>query len=461
MSTILVIDDERSMRDLLAIMLKKEGYQIHLAENGKTALNSINKNVFDLVISDIRLPDIDGIEILKHIKKVSPETDVILITAYASTETAVKAVKMGAADYIYKPFDIDEMRIIIQRCISKRKLEQENVYLRKTVERQFQFGNIIGHSPKMKNIYDLIMKISNTGSTIMITGESGTGKEVVAKAIHYNSNRKDYSFVSINCGAMPEELLESELFGHVKGAFTGAVQNKKGLFEVADKGTLLLDEIGEMSQGMQVKLLRALQEKRIRPVGGTEEIPIDARVIAATNQDLQKGVADGRFREDLFYRVNVIPIVIPPLRERKEDILILAEHFVKKYCEEMGKQAKRISPEVMKYLENYEWPGNVRELENAVERAIALEVSDVITLESLPEKISRLPQREDSNLFQVPDHGIDLEGHIEQIRKGYLVEALRKSNGVQKDAAKMVGMSFRSFRYYAKKYKLTKAVTVQ
>jgi len=461
MSLILVIDDEKSMRDFLAIMLKKEGYQVHLAENGKTALNTINKNVYDVVISDIRLPDIDGIEILKQCKKISPETDFILITAYASTETAVEAVKMGASDYIYKPFDIDEMKIILNRCISKKMLERENVFLKKTVERQLQFENIIGQGPRMQNIFDLIRKISNTSTTILITGESGTGKELVAKAIHYNSLRKDHSFVSINCAAMPESLLESELFGHVKGAFTGAIQNKKGLFEVADKGTLLLDEIGETSLGMQVKLLRALQERSIRPVGGTGETAIDVRVIAATNQDLQKAVQEGRFREDLFYRVNVIPIKIPPLRERSEDIHFLAEHFVKKYSQEMGRPTLRISADAMKHLENYDWPGNVRELENAMERAIALETSDVIRPESLPEKISHLPQRHETDVFHIPENGIDLEGHIEQIRKEILIEALRRNNGVQKDAAQFVGMSFRSFRYYAKKYRLTKTIALR
>jgi len=460
MSTILVIDDERSMRDFLAIMLKKEGYQVNVAEDGKSAYQAINKNVYDVVISDIRLPDTNGIEILKHCKKVSPDTDFILITAYASTETAVEAVKIGAADYVYKPFDIDELRIIINRCISKKKLEREHVYLKKSVERQLQFENIIGSSPRMQIIFDLIRKVSGTNSTILITGESGTGKELVAKAIHVNSLRKDNAFVFINCGAMPESLLESELFGHVKGAFTGAVTNKKGLFEVADKGTLLLDEIGEMSLGMQVKLLRALQEKQIRPVGGTEEIPIDVRVIAATNQDLQKAVQDGKMREDLFYRINVIPIKIPPLRERKEDIRLLADHFVRKYSQEMGKGISRLASEAIRYLENYEWPGNVRELENAIERAIALETSEVISTESLPEKITHLPQQGDWTIFKIPERGIDLEGHIEQMRREVLVEALRRCNGVQKDAAKFVGMSFRSFRYYAKKYRLTKSIVV-
>jgi DNA-binding NtrC family response regulator len=461
MNTILVIDDEKSIRDMLAIMLKKSGYHVSLAENGKTAIQAINKNVFDLVISDIRLPDITGIEILRHCKQVSPETDFLLITAFASQETAVEAVKNGAADYIYKPFDIDDLKIRINNCISKKKLERENVYLKKSVERQMQFHNIIGVSPKMQIIFELVRKISGTNSTVLLFGESGTGKELIAKAIHYNSPRKDCAFVSINCGAMPENLLESELFGHVKGAFTGAIQNKKGLFEVADRGTLLLDEIGEMHSGMQVKLLRALQEKTIRPVGGTEEIPIDVRVIAATNQDLQKAVEEGKVREDLFYRINVIPIQIPPLRERKEDIRLLVEHFMKKYSKEMDKKIQRLAPEALSCLENYEWPGNVRELENAIERAVALEVSDVISIESLPEKVSHLPPQAEWSLFQIPPKGIDLEGHLEQIRREALLEALKRCNGVQKEAAKLVRMSFRSFRYYAKKYKLTKAMALR
>ena len=461
MSTILVIDDEKSIRDMLAIMLKRSGYHVTLAENGKTAINAINKNVFDLVISDIRLPDITGIEILKHCKKVSPETDFLLITAFASQETAVEAVKNGAADYIYKPFDIDDLKIRINNCISKKKLERENIILKRSVERQLQFENIIGASPQMQTIFDVVRRISVTSSTVLVSGESGTGKELIAKAIHYNSPRKDAAFVSINCGAMPESLLESELFGHVKGAFTGAIQNKKGLFEVADRGTLLLDEIGEMNMGMQVKLLRALQEKTIRPVGGTQEIPVDVRVVAATNQDLQKAVDEGRVREDLFYRINVIPIRIPPLRERKDDIRLLAEHFMKKYTKEMGKNIQRISNEALSCLENYDWPGNVRELENAIERAIALEMSDTIGLESLPEKVSHLPQQLEWTLFRIPERGLDLEDHLEQIRKEALLEALKRCNGVQKEAAKLVRMSFRSFRYYAKKYKLTKAMALR
>ncbi len=461
MSTILVIDDEKSIRDMLAIMLKRQGYHVSLAEDGKTAINAINRNVFDLVISDIRLPDINGIEILKHSKTVSPETDFILITAFASQETAVEAVKNGASDYIYKPFDIDDLKIKVQKCISKKRLERENIFLKRSVERQMQFENIIGSSPKMQMIFDLIRKISGTNTTILITGESGTGKELVAKAIHYNSLRKDGSFVSINCGAMPDSLLESELFGHVKGAFTGAVLNKKGLFEVADRGTLLLDEIGEMNQGMQIKLLRALQEKRIRPVGGTEEIPVDVRLLAATNQDLQKAVESGKVREDLFYRINVIAIHIPPLRERKEDIRLLAEHFLKKYSTAIGNKAAKVSPEALKYMENYDWPGNVRELENAIERAIALSTSELITQEGLPEKVTHLPQPLDTTLFRIPERGLDLEGHLEQLRKEALIEALRRCNGVQKEAAKLVRMSFRSFRYYAKKYQLTKAMALR
>jgi two-component system response regulator PilR (NtrC family) len=461
MSTILVIDDEKSIRDMLAIMLKKSGFHVSLAENGKSAIQAINKNVFDLVVSDIRLPDITGIDILKHCKKVSPETDFLLITAFASQETAVEAVKNGAADYIYKPFDIDDLKIKINNCLSKKRLERENVLLKRSVERQLQFENIIGLSPKMQMIFELVRKISPTSSTIMISGESGTGKELIAKAIHYNGSRKGEAFVPFNCGAMPENLVESELFGHVKGAFTGAIQNKKGLFEVADRGTLFLDEIGEMTPGMQVKLLRALQEKRIRPVGGTQETPIDVRVVAATNQDLQKAVDEGRVREDLFYRINVIPIHVPPLRDRKEDIRLLADHFMRKYSQEMNKNLQRLSPDALTCLENYDWPGNVRELENAIERAVALEMSDTIGVESLPEKVSHIPQQMEWALFRIPERGLDLEGHLEQIRREALLEALKRCNGVQKEAAKLVRMSFRSFRYYAKKYRLTKAMALR
>src|SRR5213593_496274 len=381
---ILVVDDERSMRELLAIVLRREGYEVLLAENGRAAIELIEREPVDLLISDIKMPDLSGVEVLRAAKRVDQDILGIMITAFASTETAVEAMRLGACDYLSKPFDIDLLKMKVREKIETRQLRQENVLLKRTLGLAHQFSNIIGRSASMLDVFKMIETVSRTNSTILLTGESGTGKGLVAQAIHFNSLRREKPMVSLNCGAMPENLLESELFGHMRGSFTGADTNKKGLLEVAERGTIFLDEIGEMSAVMQVKLLRVLQERRYRRVGGLEELQADIRVIAATSQDLGKLVADGRFREDLFYRINVIPIALPPLRERREDIPLLAEHFLMKYSEQMGKTIARISRDAMDLLVHHEWPGNIRELENVIERAVALETTPTILPDSLP-----------------------------------------------------------------------------
>jgi two-component system response regulator PilR (NtrC family) len=370
---ILVVDDERSMRELLAIVLRREGYDVLLAENGRTAVAALERESIDLLISDIKMPDMSGVDVLRAAKQIDPDILGIMITAFASTETAVEAMRLGACDYLSKPFDIDLVKMKVREKIENRQLRQENVLLKRTLGLPHQFSNIIGRSESMLAVFKMIETVSRTNSTILLTGESGTGKGLVAQAIHFNSLRREKPMVSLNCGAMPETLLESELFGHMRGAFTGADQNKKGLLEVAERGTIFLDEIGEMSPVMQVKLLRVLQERRFRRVGGLEELTADIRVIAATNQDLTKAVAEGRFREDLYYRINVIPIALPPLRERREDIPLIAEHFLAKYSEQMEKSVTSISREAMDLLMAHDWPGNIRELENVLERAIAFE----------------------------------------------------------------------------------------
>jgi two-component system response regulator PilR (NtrC family) len=377
-----------------------------------------------------------------------------MITAFASTETAVEALRMGAYDYLSKPFDVDELKIVVRNALERRQLKQENVLLKRALRTTHRFSNIVGRSDAMLSVFKLIETVAPTNSTILVTGESGTGKELVARAIHYNSMRRDRPFVALNCGALPETLLESELFGHMKGAFTGAASNKKGLIEVAEKGTIFLDEIGEMSPMMQVKLLRVLQERKFRRLGGTDELEATMRVIAATNQDLSKMVADGRFREDLFYRINVIPLHLPPLRDRSEDIPLLAEYFLTKYREQMDKPISGISQEALDHLEAYEWPGNIRELENVIERAVALEKTQAILLESLPEHIVRRVPKGPAAAGSLPESGFDLEEHVKGLEREYIAQALNRAGGVQVKAAELLGMSFRSFRYYAKKYNL-------
>ncbi len=452
---ILVVDDERSMRELLAIVLRREGYDVLLAENGRAAIETLEREPIDLLISDIKMPDMSGVDVLRAAKRIDQDILGIMITAFASTDTAVEAMRLGACDYLSKPFDVDLLKMKVREKIENRQIRQENVLLKRTLGLTHQFANIIGRSEGMLDVFKMIETVARTNSTILLTGESGTGKGLVAQAIHFHSLRRDKPMVALNCGAMPEALLESELFGHMRGSFTSADTNKKGLLEVAEKGTIFLDEIGEMSPVMQVKLLRVLQERRFRRVGGLDEVLADIRVIAATNQNLSKAVVEGRFREDLYYRINVIPIALPPLRDRREDIPLIAEHFLTKYTEQMGKSVTSISHEAMELLLAHDWPGNIRELENVLERAVALEATPSILPESLPPPIRRGEARNGSQRAEVlPAVGFDLEAHVQGIERGYIAEALQRAGGVQVKAAELLGMSFRSFRYYVKKYNL-------
>jgi two-component system response regulator PilR (NtrC family) len=453
---ILVVDDERSMRELLAIVLRREGYEVLLAENGRTAVDTLEREPVDLLISDIKMPDLSGVDVLRAAKKIDQDILGIMITAFASTDSAVEAMRLGACDYLSKPFDVDLLKMKVREKIENRQLRQENVLLKRTLGLSHQFSNMIGRSEAMLEVFKMIETVARTNSTILLTGESGTGKGLVAQAIHFHSLRRERPFVALNCGALPETLLESELFGHMRGAFTGADSNKKGLLEVAEKGTIFLDEIGEMSAVMQVKFLRVLQERRFRRVGGLDELSADIRVIAATNQELSRLVSEGRFREDLFYRINVIPISLPPLRERREDIPLLAEHFLAKYGDQMGKAITGISKEAMDRLGHHDWPGNIRELENVLERAVALETTPTILLESLPPALRGEGVRDVSPMAAdaLPAGGIDLEAHVKEIERGYIAQALERAGGVQVKAAELLGMSFRSFRYYVKKYNL-------
>jgi two-component system response regulator PilR (NtrC family) len=452
---ILVADDEQSMREFLDIMLKKEGYKVSLASNGEEVVKLVENDLFDLILLDIRMPKLDGLTALKKIKANSPETIVIMITAYASADTAIKAMKEGAYDYITKPFKVEEIKLIIKNALEKKNLQKENTLLKQVVRDRYHFGNIIGQSQKMTALYDLLEKVSPTKTNILITGESGTGKELVAKAIHYNSPRKEKPFVTLNCGAIPESLIESELFGHMKGAFTDAIATKKGLFEVADEGTIFLDEISELPLLMQVKLLRILQDKEFKRVGGTEDIRVDVRIISATNKDLEEAVKEKRFREDLFYRLNVIQIKLPPLRDRKEDIQILANHFSKKYSEELSKNILRISPEAHQILLNYDYPGNVRELQNIIERAVALESSQELTLNNLSSYLSDQPFLKKGPIdIEIPSEGIDLEKMVEDLERSLLLKALDKTKGIKKKAAELLHINFRSMRYRLGKYGL-------
>ncbi|MCI0658244.1 MAG: sigma-54 dependent transcriptional regulator, partial [Acidobacteria bacterium] len=437
-----------------SIMLKNDGYRVDSAESATRARELISRGSYDLVISDISMPDGSGVDVLRTARETQPDCIVILITAYASTESAIEALKLGAYDYIIKPFDVEELRIVLKNALEKRQLERENTLLKRELKETSRFDDLVGESPAMDQVKAMLDRVAPTNSTVLIWGESGTGKELAARAIHRRSPRRAKQFVSINCGALPDELLESELFGHVKGSFTGAVATKKGLFEVADGGTIFLDEIGDTSPAMQVKLLRVLQERQIRRVGGTEQLEVDVRIITATNQDLEAMVREKRFREDLYYRINVIAIKMPPLREKREDIAALANHFLAKYTKIMGKRIREISPDAMRQLMDYSWPGNVRELENVIERAVALEGSDRILPASFNREVASRTDEAQPLPVVLNDSGIDLETQLERLRERFMNEALSRTQGVQTRAAELLGMSFRSFRYFAKKYNL-------
>ncbi len=455
---ILVVDDEESIREFLEIMLKKEGFEVTLAEDGKRAQEILKKKSFEMVISDLQMPHVTGIELLKFTKDLNSDIVFMIITAFGTTETAVEAMKLGAYDYITKPFKIDEVRILIHNALKSKKLETENIQLKKELKKENSFANIIGNSPAIHKIFDLVQRVSQTTTNVLITGESGTGKELIAKAVHYNGPLKDRPFVTVNCGAIPENLMESEMFGHKKGSFTGAHADKMGLFEVANGGTLFLDEVGELPLSIQVKLLRAIQERVIRMVGGTDDLKIEVRIVAATNRNLEEQVKTGAFREDLFYRLNVIQIKSPSLRERREDIPLLANFFLDKYNSRLTKQVKGISADAMDILKKYDYPGNVRELENIIERTVALEAGATILPESLPPLVTtgsgarRLASAYD---IDVTDEGLDLEKIIGQIEKEVLIKAIHRAGGVKKKAAKLLGITFRSMRYRVEKYGLS------
>jgi len=465
MPNILICDDERSICEMLDITLRREGYKVETVNSGEAANRKLDSALFDVIVTDIRMPNLNGIEVLRHAHQVSPDSAVILITAVDDYEAAIEAVKAGGAtDYIRKsPGMVDEVKLAIRRALEKVTLSRQNFAFKRDAATRNSLDNIVGASPSMEKLKQTIRTVASTQSTVLIYGESGTGKELVARAVHTCSPRAGEPFVSINCGAFPETLLESELFGYVKGAFTGANQNKRGLFEVADGGTIFLDEIGEMNLTMQVKLLRVLQERCVRPVGGSDEIAIDVRVIAATNRDLERQVAEGTFREDLYYRLSVIPVTVPPLRERREDLPLLVNHFLKKYLPAARKNIVRVKPESLLALANYDWPGNVRQLENTIERAVALETGDELHVE-LPVERARARAAAagvgaDGLSLSIPagsvlPEGLDMEKYVADIERSLLKSALQQSNGVQARAADVLKISYRSFRHLMKKYDL-------
>ena len=452
MSTILIADDEESMVEMLGILFKGEGYEIETASSTEEAVNILESKEVDLVISDMKMPTDGGISILKSSLRMDIDRPVVMVTAYASAESAVEAMKLGAYDYITKPFNVDEIRLIVKNGLERRALIRENISLKDQLRRKEGISEIVGNSDAINGVKDLIIRVADSSSTILITGESGTGKELVARAIHQLSSRKDGNFLSINCGAVPEQLLESELFGYTKGSFTGAISNKIGLLEAANGGTFFFDEIAEMPVSLQVKLVRALQEREVQRIGGTSPIPLDVRFVAATNRNLEEEVKNGGFREDLYYRLNVIRIKLPSLRERKEDIPALANSFLLKLNLQNKREVKGFMPDVMKSFENYGWRGNVRELENVVERAMVLETSNWITMESLPDSIRNPGQFETA--LSLPGDGLDLEGKLGQIEKRLIVEALERSKGSKRDAAKLLNVNLRSLRYKLSKYDL-------
>jgi two-component system response regulator PilR (NtrC family) len=456
MERLLIVDDEQSMREWLTIALSQDGYDVETAASGEDAIKVLERTPVDVALVDLRMAGMDGLATLRAIKRTNESVSVIIMTAYATAETAVHALKEGAYDYLIKPFKVDELRHLCRKSLEERRLRGENVRLRHAVEARYHFGNLIGKSPPMREIFSTIERLGDSKATVLVMGESGTGKELVAKAIHFNSNRKGGPFVTVNCGAIPQELMESELFGHVKGAFTGALSAKQGLFEVADGGTLFLDEVSELPLHLQVKLLRVLEDPEIRPVGGVKPMRVDVRIVAATNRDLAQAMAAGSFRQDLYYRLNVILLHLPPLRERREDLPLLVDHFLRKFAEASARPIKVVSPGMFATLESYPWPGNVRELENVIERAVTLERGPELGPEALPESL-RNRRAPDVTPIELPAEGLNLDRLIEGLEKDLLTQALRRSNGVQTRAAQLLQTSFRSFRYRLQKYGLDRS----
>jgi len=449
---ILIIDDEESFRHMLSVILKKERYDVETASNGEEGLQRISASPFDQILCDIRMPQMDGMEFLSKAQKMGMDAPIIMMSAYGTVDTAIEAMKLGAYDYISKPFKPDEIILTLRKAEERERLRKENELLRKEVEKEYSFTNIISKNEKMQKIFDVIKKVAQYKSTILITGESGTGKELVARALHYNSDRSQRPFMPVNCGAIPENLLESELFGHAKGAFTDAIRTKKGLFEEADGGTLFLDEIGEMPLQLQVKLLRVLQDGEIRRVGESKSIQIDVRIVTATVKDLPKEVGEGRFREDLFYRLNVLPIHIPPLRERKEDIPLLINHFIKKYSESMSKNVVGVNPKALEVMMNYSWYGNVRELENTVERAIVLADGDHIELDDLPAEVRDF--HDGNRLEPLAEEEYSIKKASKYLETNLIKKALKKTKGNHTQAAKLLEISHRALLYKIKEFEI-------
>jgi two-component system, NtrC family, response regulator PilR len=451
---ILVVEDERSMREFLEILLRRNHHQVTAAPSGQAGCELLGAQEFDLVITDLKMPGVDGLQVLERSKSAYPDTEVIMVTAFATAETAISAMRRGAYDYLTKPFKVDEILVTVQRALEKRALVRDNLVLREELRGRYRLDRMVGRSAAMQDLFTMIRRVAASRTNVLIMGESGTGKELVAHAIHTISDRADHPFIPVNCGAIPDALIESELFGHVRGAFTGASSDKTGLFAAAHGGTIFLDEIAELDQQMQVKLLRTLQERTIKPVGAVAEREVDVRIVAASNRNLEEEVAQGRFRSDLFYRLNVIPILVPPLREREEDIPLLAEHFLRKFAAETGRTVRTITPEAMGLLCRYSYPGNVRELENLVERAVTLAPSDTIDATSLPEL--RAPSSPEHVAVEValPDEGMDLDAHVAEIEKELLQRALARAGGNRAEAAKILRISLRSLRYRLAKYAL-------
>ncbi len=458
MAHLLIVDDQKSICELLEITFRKEGHRVEVANSPEAARRRIESQIFDIIITDVRMPGGSGVDVLRFAKEVSPSTFVILITGVPTLETAIDAVNAGADRYVIKGDKLtEELRHAVRQASEHLKLRKEAGYLKRELRKLTGLDNIVGQSEQMRKMFELIQTIAPQSSRVLITGESGTGKELVARAIHENSARASEPFITINCGAFPESLLESELFGYRKGAFTGANENRDGLFQAAHGGTLFMDEIGNMTLTMQVKLYRVLQEGKVRPLGSTEESDVDVRVIAATNKDFEKEIAEGRFREDLYYRLSVIPIQLPSLRERREDIPLLARHFLERFRKSMEKQIEGIAPEALRKLESFDWPGNVRELENTMERAVALETGKLISMEVLPDRIKNFSQEQlaaggDKRGASIPAEGVNLEELLAQEARAYLLAALEKAGGVRTRAAELLKMSYRSFRHSAKKH---------